>query len=84
VSYDRSLQLLTIQVTNFPGVGHDRLCLLSAAEAAKFFDKDSQIKATQQGADDAATTRNESSSNGAWIMKKVNIISFWFPLSCRL
>ena len=79
ISYDRSLQLLSMQVINFPGVGHDRLCLLSAAEAAKFFDKDSSFKATQDvKGNDAEATRNKSSSNGAWIMKKVNIPYFGF------
>ena len=74
VNYDRSLQLLTMQVINFPGVGHDRLCLLSAAEAAKVFEQDTQLKATQEATGkDAETIRNESSGNGAWIMKKVNM-----------
>ena len=73
VTYDGNLQLLTMQVINFPGVGHDRLCLLSASEAAKVFEQDTQLKATQEASGkDAEAIRNESSGNGAWIMKKVN------------
>ena len=74
VMFDRHLQLVTMQVVNLPGIGHDKLCQLSASEAAKVFEQDTQLKATQEGTGrDAETIRNESSGNGAWIMKKVSI-----------
>ena len=77
VLYDRSLQLLTMQVINFPGVGHDRLCLLPASEVAKVFEQDTQLKATQEvTSKDTEAIPNDSSGNGAWIMKKVNIRHF--------
>jgi signal transduction histidine kinase len=73
VSYDRGLQMLTMQVINLPGVGHEKLCQLSAAEAARVFEQDYQLKETQQASGvEAEAIRNESSGNGAWIMKKVS------------
>ena len=77
VTYERNLQVLTMQVINLPGVGHDKLCQLSATEAAKVFEQDTQLKATQEGTGrEAESIRNESSGNGAWIMKKVRMLCF--------
>ena len=74
VTYDRHLQLLTMQVINLPGIGHEKLCQLSASEAAKVFEQDTQLKATQEGTGrEHESIRNESSGNGAWIMKKVRV-----------
>lgn len=85
VTFDRHLQLLTMQVINLPGIGHDKLCQLSATEAAKVFEQDTQLKATQQGTGrEAESIRNESSGNGAWIMKKVRMHDRFCTVHCLL
>lgn len=73
VNYDSHLQLLTMQIINLPGVGHEKLCKLSAAEAEKIFEKNTKLKATQESETDGAAPNDDSTGNGAWIMKKVRM-----------
>ena len=70
VNYDNHLQLLTMQIINFPGSGHEKLCKLSAGEAEKIFEKNTKLNVTQEG---AAAGDDESTGNGAWIMMKVRM-----------
>jgi hypothetical protein len=62
-----------MQIINLPGVGHEKLCKLSAAEAEKIFDKNTKLKATQESENDRPAANDDSTGNGAWIMMKVRI-----------
>ena len=71
VTYDSHLQLLSMQIINLPGEGHEKLCKLSAAEAEKVFEKNTKLKATQSMETEKRGSENETTGNGGWIMKKV-------------
>lgn len=72
VNYDSHLQLLTMQIINLPGVGHEKLCKLSASEAEKIFEKNTKLMVTQ--GEGKAAADDESTGNGAWIMMKVRML----------
>jgi hypothetical protein len=67
VRFDTNLHLFSLQIINLPGIGHDKLCKLSASEASKVFDQNSNLISRQEG------TTEDKSGNGGWIMKKVRI-----------
>lgn len=75
ISYEHYKKLFQLQVVNDPGKGHDQLVKMSPQEVQKVFEPDTQLIATQGGeakGHAAQKVRNESSGNGAWIMKKVS------------
>jgi hypothetical protein len=65
VRFDSNLQMFSLQIINLPGTGHDKLCKLSASEASKVFDQNSNLIPKAEG------TTDDKSGNGGWIMRKV-------------
>jgi signal transduction histidine kinase len=71
VKYDASEQMLTMQVVNLPGEGHDQLVKLSATDVSSVFHQGKQLQVTHSiGGTTSNSVLAESSGNGAWIMQK--------------
>jgi signal transduction histidine kinase len=71
VIYDAKEKTFRIEVTNEPGIGHELLAQLDESTIQTVFNPGTQLSVTHVVNDqEAEMIRNESSGNGAWIMKK--------------
>jgi signal transduction histidine kinase len=71
VIYDAKEKTFRIEVTNEPGIGHELLAQLDESTIQTVFNPGTQLSVTHVVNDqETEMIRNESSGNGAWIMKK--------------